>query len=56
VEENDLTMCGYIPTSLALMVLKELGAHRGVQVGHTHSGVVTGDDRSVVSYAGYWFQ
>ena len=47
-----ISMCGYLPTTVVLMAARELGAVRGELVEYTHSGVVTGDDHSVVAYLG----
>lgn len=52
VHRHRLTMCGYLPTTVVLMAARELGATRGTLVDYTHSGMVTGDDTSVVSYVG----
>jgi len=55
VVEKDLTICGFIPITIGLLLLKKMGAKTGFEVGYTNSGVVTGDFFSVVAYAGYWF-
>lgn len=52
VHRHRLTMCGYLPTTVVLMAARVLGATQGTLVDYTHSGLVTGDDTSVVSYAG----
>lgn len=52
VHRYRLTMCGYLPTTVALMAARGLGASRGTVIDYTHSGMVTGDDTSVVSYVG----
>jgi AmmeMemoRadiSam system protein B len=52
VHEKDITMCGYAPAVAALVACRELGADRAELVDYTHSGMVTGDDDQVVSYAG----
>ncbi len=52
---EDISMCGMAPAVAALEALRRLGATRGETVVYTHSGVVTGDDREVVAYAGMVF-
>ncbi len=52
VLENDITMCGFAPAVAALVACRELGADRSEIVDYSHSGMVTGDDSEVVSYAG----
>jgi AmmeMemoRadiSam system protein B len=56
VTEQGITMCGVAPAVAALEALRRLGATRGEQVVYTHSGVVTGNDREVVAYAGVVFR
>ncbi len=55
VERDDISMCGAMPAVAALAALRDLGAVRGEEVVYTHSGVVTGDAREVVAYAGMVF-
>lgn len=50
-----ITMCGVGPAVAALEAMRTLGATRGEEVCYTHSGLVTGDDRDVVAYAGALF-
>ena len=45
-------MCGRVPAAAVLHAARLLGAERGEVVHRSHSGMVTGDDSSVVSYAG----
>lgn len=52
-EENDVTMCGVIPTAIMLMAAKELGASTAELIEHTTSGDASGDYDSVVGYAGF---
>jgi AmmeMemoRadiSam system protein B len=52
VVENRITMCGFAPAVAALYAARALGANRSDIVDYTHSGMVTGDDAEVVSYAG----
>lgn len=47
-----ITMCGFAPAVAALVAAKEMGADRSEVIDYTHSGMVTGDDNQVVSYAG----
>jgi AmmeMemoRadiSam system protein B len=49
---HHVTMCGRVPAAAALHAARLLGAARGEVVHRSHSGEVTGDDSSVVSYAG----
>lgn len=55
VRERRITMCGYIPTTVALFAACELGAGRAELVCYGNSGEVTGDVSSVVGYAGALF-
>jgi hypothetical protein len=52
VVENRITMCGFAPAVSALYAARALGANRSEIVDYTHSGMVTGNDAEVVSYAG----
>lgn len=49
---HHVTMCGRAPAAAALHAARLLGATRGELVHYSHSGMVTGDDSSVVGYAG----
>jgi hypothetical protein len=49
---NDISMCGFAPAVAALYAARLLGADAAEVVDYTHSGMVTGDDGQVVSYAG----
>lgn len=51
-----ITMCGIIPTTIALIAAKALGACRANLVRYTDSGAVSGDIRQVVGYAGFVVQ
>jgi AmmeMemoRadiSam system protein B len=44
-------MCGYIPTTVALLAAQALGASRATVVGHTTSADAGGDRDRVVGYA-----
>lgn len=48
----DISMCGVLPTTVCLVAALELGAAKAELVAYAHSGMVTGDDRQVVAYAG----
>ena len=52
VEKNDISMCGYIPTTISLLAAKELGATEAKLLRYGHSGEVNGDLSRVVGYAG----
>jgi len=52
VHKLGLTMCGYMPVIAMITAAKELGAVKGELVEYSNSGDVTGDDSSVVGYAG----
>jgi AmmeMemoRadiSam system protein B len=47
-----ITMCGRAPTAVVVEAARQLGATRADVVDYRHSGWVTGDDSSVVAYAG----
>jgi AmmeMemoRadiSam system protein B len=49
---HEVTMCGRVPAAAVLHAAKLLGAARAEVVHYSHSGMVTGDDAAVVSYAG----
>jgi AmmeMemoRadiSam system protein B len=52
VEERRISMCGYIPTTVALLAARALGARRTELVRYGNSGETSGDLTSVVGYAG----
>ena len=52
VQSEHVSMCGVRPTCVALHAAKALGATRAELVRYGNSGDVTGDDESVVGYAG----
>jgi MEMO1 family protein len=52
VHGNRISMCGVIPTTIALLVSLELGAKRAELVRYTDSGEASGDVSQVVGYAG----
>ncbi|MCB0419020.1 MAG: AmmeMemoRadiSam system protein B [Bdellovibrionaceae bacterium] len=51
VSENNISMCGFIPTTIALQAAAALGASRCRLIEYTNSGAETGDYDSVVGYA-----
>jgi AmmeMemoRadiSam system protein B len=52
VRREGISMCGVVPATVALVAARELGAREAELVRYATSGDVTGDDRSVVGYAG----
>jgi len=52
VREFDITMCGFAPAAIMIAAVKELGAKKARVVKYSTSADVTGDDSSVVGYAG----
>ena len=52
-EEKDISMCGVIPTAVALHAARKLGAKEARLIEHTTSGRVNKDFDSVVGYAGF---
>jgi AmmeMemoRadiSam system protein B len=49
---ENVTMCGRAPAATVVEAARQLGATGGEVVDYRHSGLVTGDDSSVVAYAG----
>jgi len=49
---NRISMCGVMPTTIALLAAKGLGAKRARLVRYTDSGEASGDTNQVVGYAG----
>jgi len=52
VDELNISMCGYAPTTALIAAAKELGATRAELVRYQTSGDITGDYSAVVGYAG----
>jgi len=52
VVEHDLTMCGFIPTTVVLEAARHLGARSARLVRYGNSGETSGDMDHVVGYAG----
>ena len=51
VDEFDVSMCGFIPTTTMLLAARKLGATRARLLKHATSGDVNGDYSHVVGYA-----
>lgn len=49
---NNISMCGVIPVTVALLASIEMGAKKCKLIDYTDSGEISGDIRSVVGYAG----
>jgi len=52
VRGRGITMCGYMPVIVMITAARELGATKAELVAYATSGDVTGDNSSVVGYAG----
>ncbi|HEY6560261.1 MAG TPA: AmmeMemoRadiSam system protein B [Polyangiaceae bacterium] len=52
VERERLSMCGYVPTTVALVASKALGGACARLIEYGNSGEVSGDFEQVVGYAG----
>ncbi|MEW5901731.1 MAG: AmmeMemoRadiSam system protein B [Acidobacteriota bacterium] len=52
VREEDISMCGYQPTTAAILAAKELGAAKAELIRYMTSGETSGDFDQVVGYAG----
>ena len=52
VSRQGISMCGYVPATVMLVAAVEMGAREAELVRYATSGDATGDDRSVVGYAG----
>ena len=51
VDEENISMCGFIPTTTMLIAAKKLGATNARLIKHATSGDVNGDYSHVVGYA-----
>jgi MEMO1 family protein len=51
VDEYDVSMCGFIPTTTMLVAVNELGASDARLIKHATSGDINGDTARVVGYA-----
>lgn len=47
-----ISMCGRAPAAAIVHAVRQLGGSSGTTVAYSHSGMVSGDDSSVVGYAG----
>lgn len=56
VHDHDISMCGYLPATVAMLAAKELGATEGKLLKYATSGDITHDYSSVVGYAGLTFR
>jgi AmmeMemoRadiSam system protein B len=52
VRAEQISMCGFVPATVMLVAAREMGAREAELVRYGTSGDVTGDDSSVVGYAG----
>jgi hypothetical protein len=52
VSERGMAMCGMVPTTVALIAARALGAREAELVRYGHSGETSGDSDRVVGYAG----
>lgn len=53
VVDNDISMCGFIPTTVTLIAARALGATEARLVRYGNSGDTSGDYDRVVGYAGF---
>ena len=51
VDESDVSMCGFIPTTTMIIAAKKLGATSARLIKHATSGDINGDYSHVVGYA-----
>ena len=51
VDEADISMCGFIPTTTMLIAARQLGAKYARLIKHATSGDINGDYSHVVGYA-----
>lgn len=52
VRERNISMCGYLPVTTALVAARELGGTKAELLRYGNSGEVSGDSDRVVGYAG----
>ncbi|MBP7793193.1 MAG: AmmeMemoRadiSam system protein B [Candidatus Goldbacteria bacterium] len=52
VEDNDISMCGWMPTFVAIRTAKLFGATKGIIIKYMNSGDASGDYSQVVGYGG----
>ncbi|MBT3181304.1 MAG: AmmeMemoRadiSam system protein B [Deltaproteobacteria bacterium] len=51
--EKQISMCGVVPTAIAISASKKLGASSVTLIDHKTSGDISGDYNAVVGYAGF---
>jgi AmmeMemoRadiSam system protein B len=51
VRRHGITMCGYIPATVAVLAARSLGATRATRIGYATSADAGGDRDRVVGYA-----
>jgi len=51
VRHNDISMCGFIPTTVALVAARDLGLNEAELIRYGNSGETSGDFHRVVGYA-----
>lgn len=56
VRDNQISMCGVLPTIVVMQAAYDLGARECQLIRYSHSGQVNGDNSSVVGYAGLTIQ
>lgn len=56
VKKYQITMCGFAPVYMMLVMKESLGIQKAELVGYSTSGDVTGDRERVVGYAGFIFE
>lgn len=56
VYDLDISICGYGPIATCIAAVKKLGATKAELLKYATSGDITGDDSSVVAYAGIVFK
>ncbi len=56
IHQHDISMCGYLPTTVTLIAARDLGCTQGTLVKYVTSGDVTQDYNSVVGYAGLYLK
>jgi AmmeMemoRadiSam system protein B len=56
VKEYRISMCGFVPVYMLLLMRSLLGFHKATLVDYRTSGDVTGDTQRVVGYAGFIFE
>ncbi|MFW6159763.1 MAG: AmmeMemoRadiSam system protein B, partial [Acidobacteriota bacterium] len=52
VQKENISMCGYLPSVVAVVASKALGAKKAELIKYQTSGDVTGNYNEVVGYAG----